>query len=88
MSRVFFLILTISMGSCAGAFVIAALTMGYYTSRAILISGGIGAVVGIGVAWYVARLLHGREASHHPGNPEGRNPDNPFGFVRKKRPPQ
>lgn len=87
MSRLFLLILTISMGSCAGAGVIAALTMGYYTWQAILLSGGIGAAVGIGVAWYVARILHGREAEHHPADPEGRHPDNPYGVPKKPRPP-
>lgn len=83
MSRLFLLILTISMGSCAGIGVIAALTMGYYTAQAILISGGIGAVAGIAVAWYVARLLHGREVIHHPEDPEGLHPDNPYGLPKE-----
>lgn len=88
MSRLFLLILTISMGSCAGIGVIAALTLGYYTAAAILISGGIGAAIGIVVAWYVARLLHGREAVHHPEDPEGRHPDNPYGLPKKPGRPE
>lgn len=65
MSRLFFLILTISMATCAGIGVIAALTMGLYTWRAIVLYGGIGAVVGIVVAFFVARQLQGREEEHH-----------------------
>ena len=86
MKRLFPLILIISVGSCAGAAVIAALTMGYYTASAIMISGGLGAAVGVPVGWYVAGLIHKREVDHHPENPEGLRPDNPHGEVR--RPPK
>lgn len=87
MSRLFFLILTISVGSCAGVLVIATLTMGYYTARAILTAGILGAAIGVAVAWIVARMLHQREVDHHPENPEGLLPDNPFGDPHRQRPP-
>lgn len=59
MSRLFMLILTIAVGSCAGVGVIVALVMGYYTGWAIIVSAGIGAVVGVIVSWLVTRqILH------------------------------
>lgn len=84
MSRLFLLILTISVGSCAGVGVIIALTMGHYTWQAILLAGGIGALVGVAAAWIVARMLHQREVVHHPEDPEGLHPDNPYGLPKKQ----
>ena len=83
MSRLFLLILTISMGSCAGVGVIAVLVLGYYTWQAILLAGIIGAVVGVGAAWYVARHLLQHEVARHPEDPEGLHDDNPQGLPRK-----
>lgn len=88
MSQLFFLILIISMGSCAGVGVIAALTMGYDTWQGILISGALGGAVGIVVAWWVAKVLLRREAKAHPEDPQGRHPDNPYGLPKKNRPPR
>lgn len=83
MSHLFHLILTISVGSCAGILVIAALTMGYDTWQAFVISGVVGGAIGVVVAWYVARTLLRREAEHHPEDPLGMHPDNPYGLPKK-----
>ena len=64
MSRLFFLILTIAMGTCAGIGVIAALTMGQYNWQSIVLYGGIGAVVGVVASWIVASRLEKREEDH------------------------
>ena len=64
MSRLFFLILTISVGTCAGVAVIAALTLGYYALGPIMISAAIGAVAGVLAAFFVARQLEQREREH------------------------
>lgn len=64
MSRLFFLILTISVTSCAGVGVIAALVAERYDGLSIILFGGIGAVIGVVVAWYVARKLQQREIDH------------------------
>jgi|GEM_PF-1108916 len=88
MARLFILILTISVGSCAGVAVIAVLTMGYYTWQAILLWGLIGGAVGVVVAWIVARILYQREVEHHPEDPEGLLDDNPQGLPRKPHSPR
>lgn len=62
MSRLFLLILTIVVGTCAGIGVIVALVMGYYTAWAIIVSAGIGAVVGVIVSWFVTRQILHNEA--------------------------
>ena len=83
MTRLFLLILTISVGSCAGVAVIAVLVMGYYTWQAILLWGAVGAAVGVAVAWFVAKRLHEHEVARHPEDPEGLLDDNPQGLPRK-----
>lgn len=57
MPRLFMLLLSISVGTLAGIGVIAALVMGYYDWRAILIAAGIGAVIALPATWLVAQRI-------------------------------
>lgn len=61
MSRLFFLILTIAVSTCAGIGVIVALVTNNYTWQAIVLYGGVGAVVGVIASWVVARRLEQHE---------------------------
>ena len=45
----------------AGSLIIAALVAGYDTLQPILIAAGIGFVVSLPVAWYVAKALYGND---------------------------
>lgn len=57
MSRLFFLLLTLSMSTLAGIGVIVALAMGYYTAKAVVVSALIGAVVSIPITWLVEKKM-------------------------------
>ena len=57
MSRLFMLLLSISVGTLAGIGVIVALVMGYYDWKAILVSAAIGAVIAVPVTWVVAKRI-------------------------------
>jgi len=52
------LILFLFIGSTlAGIGVVAALTMGFYETRPILVAAGVGAVLGVVISWLVASRL-------------------------------
>lgn len=57
MSRLFMLLLTISVGSLAGVGVIIALTLGYYSWPPMLAAAAIGAVGALPISWLVARRI-------------------------------
>jgi hypothetical protein len=57
MTRLFLLIYSIVGVSCAGIGIVAALTIGQDTLQPILISAGLGAVLGIGASWIITRKL-------------------------------
>lgn len=61
MSRLFFLILSIAVTTCAGIGVIVALVTNNYTWQAIVIYGSSGAVVGVIASWIVAKRLNAAE---------------------------
>ncbi|MDO5658108.1 MAG: hypothetical protein Q4G36_07275 [Paracoccus sp. (in: a-proteobacteria)] len=68
MSRLFILLLTISMGTLAGIGVIIALVAGYVSATGILVGAGGGAVLSLPVTWFAARRI---EAAEDVG-PDGR----------------
>lgn len=57
MSRLFFLLLSVSVATLAGIGVIIALVMGHYTSNAVLIAALVGAVAAFPISWAVARRI-------------------------------
>lgn len=57
MSRLFMLLLSLTMGTLAGIGVIVVLVMGYFTVTAILVGAGLGAVLSLPITWYVARQI-------------------------------
>lgn len=57
MPRLFMLLLSISVATLAGIGVIIALTLGYYTTKAILLSAAIGAVGAVPISWLVAKRI-------------------------------
>lgn len=57
MPRLFMLLLSISVASVAGMGVIAALVMGYYTWKAIVLAAAIGAVIAVPVTFVVAKRI-------------------------------
>lgn len=57
MTRLFFLMCSLICPSLAGVGVIAVLTAGMVTLPAILIAAAAGALLGLPVAWVVARQL-------------------------------
>ncbi len=57
MTRLFLLIYTFAGPSLAGAGVIVALVMGFVAAKPIVISAALGALIGLPVAWVIARQL-------------------------------
>lgn len=61
MSRLFILLLTISMGTMAGMGVIIALVLGHFSVSGILIGAGAGALLSLPVTWFAARRIKAAE---------------------------
>ncbi len=57
MTRLFLLIYSIAGVTFAGIGVVAALSIGQDTLQPILISAALGALVGVGASWIIARKL-------------------------------
>ncbi|MFI0396850.1 hypothetical protein [Paracoccus jiaweipingae] len=57
MSRLFFLLLTLSMSTLAGIGVVVALAMGYYTTKGVVVSALIGAIISIPITWLVEKKM-------------------------------
>lgn len=57
MSRLFLLLLTLSVGTLAGVGVIIALVMGHYNATGIIAGAAIGAVLALPVTWIVAKKI-------------------------------
>lgn len=57
MFRVFSLIFSIAGATCAGIGVVIALVIGQDTLMPILVSAGLGALVGVAASWIVAKKL-------------------------------
>ena len=64
MDRLFLLMLTLTVATLAGIGVIVALVMGYYSFAGIIVSAGIGAVLGGPAAWFVARAIRQSDPQH------------------------
>lgn len=60
MTRLTFLILAVAGPTLMGILVIAALTMGLYSVRAIVTAAVVGALIALPVSWVVARRITGR----------------------------
>lgn len=61
MSRLFMLLLSISVGTLAGIGVIVALVMGRYDYTGIIAGAVIGAVLALPVTWVVSRRIEAAE---------------------------
>ncbi len=57
MTRLFMLLLSISLTTLAGIGVIIVLAMGFYDLRAILLAAAGGAIIALPITWYVAGKL-------------------------------
>lgn len=57
MSRLFMLLLSLSMGTLAGIGVIIVLVLGYVSAGAILGAALVGAVLAVPVTWLIARRM-------------------------------
>ncbi|MBE2275257.1 MAG: hypothetical protein IAE87_03055 [Rhodobacteraceae bacterium] len=57
MTRLFLIIYTLAGPTLAGSAVIAALVMGFFAAKPIVIAAALGALVGLPVAWFIARQL-------------------------------
>ncbi|ABL72171.1 MULTISPECIES: hypothetical protein [Paracoccus] len=57
MTRLFMMLLSISLTTFAGIGVIVVLAMGLYDLRAILLAAAAGAIMALPITWYVARRL-------------------------------
>lgn len=57
MSRLFMLLLSLSMGTLAGIGVIIVLVLGYVSAGAILGAAVVGAVLAVPVTWLIARRM-------------------------------
>lgn len=57
MIRLFSVIYTLASVTLAGSAIVAALTMGMFGARPIIVAAAIGAVVAVPVAWAVTKKL-------------------------------
>ncbi|RDW12110.1 hypothetical protein [Paracoccus thiocyanatus] len=57
MTRLFIMLLSISLTTLAGIGVTIVLAMGFYDTRAILLAAAAGAIIALPITWYVARTL-------------------------------
>ncbi|MFN8680772.1 hypothetical protein ACDP63_06420 [Paracoccus sp. P2] len=57
MTRLFMILLSISLTTLAGIGVIIVLAMGFYDLRAILLAAAGGAVIALPITWYIAMKL-------------------------------
>jgi len=59
MFRLFMILYSMVGTALAGSLVVAALTMGQYTLRSILIAAAVGALAAVPAAWVIARRIVG-----------------------------
>lgn len=57
MSRLFWLLLTLSMGTLAGIGVVIVLVMGYFSTMPILVGAGVGALLALPLTWVAAKQI-------------------------------